>query len=249
MGMRRHLGGLLAAGGLWVAVACGAQSAPPAPAPCTAGPQPAPCSAASAPASKPSTTEKFPFPGEGDANSPQPPAAPAAADGADAAAKKKVDPGLEFPGEPTAPAAGASSSSGSSSSSSSGDDATGADPDAAGLKDKGSEGSQAPQGRRLLHRVNPIGTKLETTDEREAEDLDVAHFYTQSGDLKGAYLRTQDAVKTAPDDPDAHFALAESALKLNKRDEAVAEYAACLKLDPDDKEAKEARKELARLKP
>jgi Tfp pilus assembly protein PilF len=90
---------------------------------------------------------------------------------------------------------------------------------------------------------------LQSADEREAEDLSVAHFYTQSGDLKGAYLRTQDAVKTAPDDPDAHFALAETALKLNKRDEAIAEYTACLKLDPDDKEAKAAHKELARLKP
>ena len=62
-------------------------------------------------------------------------------------------------------------------------------------------------------------------------------------------MRSQDAVKTVPDDPEAHFALAEIALKLGKRDEAVAEYNACLKLDPVDKEAKAARKELAKLKP
>jgi Tfp pilus assembly protein PilF len=97
--------------------------------------------------------------------------------------------------------------------------------------------------------VNPIGTPLQTPDEREAEDLDVAHFYTQTGDLQGAYLRSQDAVKTAPDDPDAHFALAEIALKLNKRDQAIAEYNACLKLDPDERKAAAARKALARLKP
>jgi len=36
---------------------------------------------------------------------------------------------------------------------------------------------------------------------------------------------------------------------LNKRDEAITEYSACLKLDPTDKEARAARKELARLKP
>ena len=144
--------------------------------------------------------------------------------------------------------------SSSSSSSSSGDDAAAADPDAnsagtpdgAGLKDKGSEGTP---GRHLLHRVNPVGTKLQTADEREAEDLSVAKFYTETGDLQGAYLRSQDAVKTEPDDPDAHFALAEAALKLNKRDEAIAEYKACLKLDPVDKEAREARKALERLKP
>jgi Tfp pilus assembly protein PilF len=114
------------------------------------------------------------------------------------------------------------------------------------LKDTGSEGTS---GRHLLHRVNPVGTKLQTPDEREAEDLSVAKYYTQTGDLQGAYLRGQDAVKTAPDDPDAHFALAEAALKLNKRDEAMAEYNACLKLDPVDKEAKQARKALASLKP
>ncbi len=114
------------------------------------------------------------------------------------------------------------------------------------MKDTGSEGTP---GRHLLHRVNPVATKLQTADEREAEDLSVAKFYTDSGDLRGAYLRSQDAVKTAPDDPDAHFALAEIAQKLEKRDEAITEYNACLKLDPPEKEAKDARKALARLKP
>jgi Tfp pilus assembly protein PilF len=97
--------------------------------------------------------------------------------------------------------------------------------------------------------VNPVGTKLQSPDEREAEDLSVAKFYTDTGNLQGAYLRSQDAVKIAPDDPDAHFALAEAALSLKKRDEAIAEYNACLKLDPADKEAKAAHKALERLKP
>jgi Tfp pilus assembly protein PilF len=123
------------------------------------------------------------------------------------------------------------------------------DPDAPALTDKGSQGSPAAPGRHILHRVNPPATKLQTADERLAEDLDIAHFYMQSGDLQGAYLRGQDAVKTAPDDPDAHYVLAEIARKLNKRDEAIAEYNACLKLDPLDKQAKDARKALARLKP
>ena len=104
-------------------------------------------------------------------------------------------------------------------------------------------------GRHILHRVNPIGTKLQSADERENEDLDVAHFYIGNGDLQGAYLRAQDAVKTVPDDPGAHFLLADVALKLNKRDEAIAEYNACLKLDPIPKQAKDAHKALARLKP
>jgi len=264
MGIRRHLGGMLVAGGLWAAcagVACDAQNPPANPAPCTVAPQPVPCGATPAQPGKPNNADKFPFPGQsggtGDAANPAAPSAPApdsdsavpqAPGGAADPAKKPSGADFPFPGEPGPSGSGGGSSSGSSSSSS-GDDAVPTDPDAAGLKDKGSEGSQAPHGRRLLHRVNPIGTKLLSPEEREAEDLDIAHYYTQTGDLKGAYLRTQDAVKTAPDDPDAHFALAEVALKLNKRDEAIAEYTAVLKLDPVDKEAKAARKELARLKP
>lgn len=195
-----------------------------------------------------------------------PSAAPSAASGAGSAAKTAAQ--FPFPGEDgkdgvsgTPDASAGADGSSSSSSSSSGDDAAAADPDAkttdpdakaagtpgaAGLTDKGSEGTP---GRHLLHRVNPVGTKLQTPEEREAEDLSVARFYTETGDLQGAYLRSQDAVKTIPDDPDAHFSLAEAALRLNKRDEAIAEYKACLKLDPTDKEAREARKALERLEP
>lgn len=115
------------------------------------------------------------------------------------------------------------------------------------LKDAGSSGNNPTPGRHILHRVNPPGTKLQTQDEREAEDLDVAHFYMDQGDLAGAYLRGKDAVTTRPDDPDAHFLLAEIANKLNKRDEAIAEYNACLKLDATDKQIKDSRKALAKL--
>ena len=270
MAMRTHLGAILIAGMVapWVCVLCGAQNTSPAnPAPCTVAPQPEPCATAPGPSVKPKATEKFPFPGVAEdkgassSTSPAPDAAlpsisgvPQAREAGAAPADKRNFP---FPGDANKPDASGppdSGSSGSSSSSSSNDDGTavdpGADPDATpGLKDKGSEGTQAQPGRHLLHRVNPVGTKLQTVDEREAEDLDIAHFYTQTGDLEGAYLRSQDAVKTAPDDPDAHFVLAEIASKLNKRNEAIAEYNACLKLDPDEKEAKASRKALARLKP
>jgi tetratricopeptide (TPR) repeat protein len=180
---------------------------------------------------------------------PDAPDAPAAA-----GSPTKASKAFPFPGEGDAggsPDASSSSSSSSlSSSSSSSDDGSAADASSGAnpaLKDQGSEG--APTGRHLLHRVNPVGTKLQSDDEREAEDLDIARYYTQTGDLQGAYLRGQDAVKLAPDDADAHFLLAETAAKLNKRDEAVAEYNACLKLDPAEKEAKAARKALERLKP
>lgn len=219
---------------------------------------------------KPNATEQFPFPGEESGSSipltqgPSEPNLRGTVQPSEAAgrASGKTAEAFPFPGEeePHAVASGSTTagggtgaggtSSSSSSSSSSGDDVSAAgqdgSADGAGLQDKGSEGTT---GRHLLHRVNPVGTKLQTADEREAEDLSVAKFYTDSGDLQGAYLRSQDAVKTAPDDPDAHFALAEAAGRLNKREEAIAEYKACLKLDPVDKEGKEARKALERLKP
>ena len=258
--MRGYLGVVLAAG-VWVAASalpCEAQTTPPPanPAPCRVEPEPEPCGTSPAATAKPNATEKFPFPGSAGASSssaapsapnlngvPDAPETPEQTPSAPATGKKD----FPFPGDANKPdASGASSSS---SSSSAGDDDPAADADSAGLKDKGTEGAQTKSGRHILHRVNPPATKLQTDDEREAEDLSIAHYYVQSGNLEGAYLRSQDAVKITPDDPAAHFMLAEIAMKLNKRDEAIAEYNACLKLDPDDKQEKASRKALARLKP
>lgn len=236
------------------------------PAPCSVIPQPDPCGTKPAPTDKKSPTDKFPFPGDA-TTSPQPDSTaptlsgvPKAADPPPAPLNPGVPADKKFPfpgaaGAPARPEAPAAPGSSSSSSSSSDDrDSNPADAPGAGgsgatpeLKDKGSEGQQSTSGRHLLHRVNPPGTKLQTPEEREAEDLDVAHFYMGSGDLNAAYHRGQDAVKLQPDDPSAHFLLAEVAIKLNKRDEAIEHYQQCLKLDPIDKEAKAARKALTRL--
>ena len=262
MAKRTHLGVVMVAGAAWGVALCQAQSTPPNapadnPAPCTVAPQPDPCGSKPAAGSKPATAEKFPFPGEPVA--PAPSATPNLNGVPDAPAKPQqgdASKDFPFPGEPGAPAKPDLGSS-SSSSSSSGDDAAPVDPSATpnpgtgapGMKDEGSSGSTATPGRHLLHRVNPVGSKLQSTEEREAEDLDIAHYYTQTGNLQGAYLRSKDAVTVAPGDADAHFALAEIASKLNKRDEAIAEYNACLKLDASDKEVKESHKALAKLKP
>jgi Tfp pilus assembly protein PilF len=79
------------------------------------------------------------------------------------------------------------------------------------------------------------------------EDLSVAHFYIQSGNLMGAYLRAQDAVKVQPDYALAHFSLGEAAMKLQKNAEAVKEFQTYLKLEPDGKQAKAAEKALDQL--
>ena len=259
MAKRTYLGVIAVAGALaiWGPALCHAQTTPADnTAPCTVVPQPDPCGSKPAAGSKPSPTEKFPFPGEPSA--PAANASPGLSGVPDAPQKKDATKDFPFPGEPAPGAPVKPGASGGSSSSSSDDDASPVDPGATpdpgaggapGMKDEGSTGSTATPGRHLLHRVNPVGTKLQSTEEREAEDLDIAHYYTQTGNLQGAYLRSKDAVTLVPNDADAHFALAEIALKLNKRDEAITEYSACLKLDASDKEMKESRKALARLKP
>jgi tetratricopeptide (TPR) repeat protein len=133
-----------------------------------------------------------------------------------------------------------SSSSGSSSSSSD-------DPANTPSADKppldGKADSSKPSGRRRLPKVE----KLQTDEDRAAEDLKVSKFYEDAGNLNAAYLRAQDAVKSLPNDPETHFALAHVAQKLEKREEAIAEYSAYLKLDPDGLRIKQAHKALEQL--
>ena len=248
-----------------------AQYTPPAP-PLTTGPckptkdypcTPLPDPAATAPAaaskfpfpgeapapnssSKPAPAEQFPFPGEPPATTT--PAAPTAAPGQSSTADK-----FPFPGEPPAdatPASGApgqkfpfpddASSSSSSSSSTPTPSDTPSDADKTPIADKGSYGSTRASRRKKL-------TVPEDLDGREAEDLDVSHYYATTGNFQGSYLRAQDAVKTIPDDPLAHFALAESAKNLKKTDEAVAEYKLYLKMDPEGEKVKAAKHALADL--
>jgi len=78
--------------------------------------------------------------------------------------------------------------------------------------------------------------------------LTVAKFYMSRGNFQGAYLRAKDAVKVQPDDPDGHWALADVADKMGKKDEAAVEYAAYLKLDPEGDHVKAAKGALAKLK-
>jgi Tfp pilus assembly protein PilF len=72
-------------------------------------------------------------------------------------------------------------------------------------------------------------------------------FYMNDENYAGAYLRAKDAVKIQPEYSETHFALAEIAQKMKKKDEAIAEYQTYLKLDPDGEKAKAAKKALADL--
>lgn len=228
---------------LLLSAASWAQTAPPQnppSAPCpTPNQTPAPGQTAKpctppAPATGKSAAEEFPFPGQPPKpTNPNPPNSPApGTTPADAASQHP------FPTQPPPKLPGDDSSSSSSSSSS--DDPTtppDATPDANGNMPEGTS----------VHRKLPKVKRVQTDDERVDEDLSVARFYLRDENYQGAYLRAKDAVTVQPDYSATHFALAEIAQKMKKKDEAIAEYQAYLKLDPDGEKAKAAKKALADL--
>jgi hypothetical protein len=220
---------------------------PPDTAQCPAAPADKPCSTQPEQKKHPSASEKFPFPGEpetpasnaGASNAPTPDAPAPAAPGAPRPNAAREHP---FPGEPSPEG----SSSSSSSSSSSGDDTTTpAASDDHPWVDKGDNPDAAtkqPARRRLPKVQNP-----QSDEERATEDLSVAKFYEDQGNLNAAYLRLKDAVQYQPNDPYVHFALAQMTQKMNKREEAIAEFQTYLRLDPDGLKIKQAKKALAQL--
>lgn len=203
----------------------------------------------------------YPYPGESTPNVPYDPAA------AKKATETPSGKSFPYPGSNAGSSAGATPSdtpsntaaqpprpddSSSSTSSSSDDDVAGSKTpksSAARNRDDDDDDDEVqPQpkpnsGRRVLQ-----VTKPQSDTDRVDEDLSVARYYSQSGNSMGAYLRARDAVKTQPEYPEGHFALGEAAKKLNKKDEAVAEFEAYLKLAPDGQRAKAAEKALAELK-
>ncbi|HEU4635378.1 MAG TPA: hypothetical protein VFS41_04320 [Edaphobacter sp.] len=235
----------LAVFAIFAAPLCAQTPAPVSPAPCAQTSDSAqsksqaskPCTPA--PEKKePSASQRFPFPGEQPASSqqskPDTPAAPDSSGKPPSAADK-----FPFPTAAPPPMPGSESDSSSSSSSSS-DSADTPTPD----NPAGDTGETPhPSTRRRLPKVE----NLQTNEERVDEDLKVAKFYSDAGDLNAAYLRVRDAVKYLPNDPDTHFALAYVAQKLKKREEAIAEYNNYLRLAPDGERIKDARKALNEL--
>ena len=232
------------------------QYAPPPP-PLTTAPcvptKKDPCTPPPAAASEaPPTAEKFPFPGDtpdgeqgATPNVPKAFPFPEDADKPVAPAGTPTTPAgqaFPFPDDPVKGTPESSSSSSSSSSSGGGDGPDiPADSGKPALADKGSSGSTRASRRKLVVKEDP--------EAREAEDLQVSHYYMTTGNYLGAYLRAKDALKTIPDDPLAHFAIAESAEKLKKTDEAVSEFKLYLKLDPDGVKAKSAERALDEIIP
>jgi hypothetical protein len=209
------------------------QNAPPPPCPAPNQTQPEttkPCPTPAPDAKKPSVAEQFPFPGTPSKSTP-PPDSPSPTTTPKSAAEEHP-----FPTEPPPRLPGDDSSSSSSGSGSA------ADPDVpdTDMPKPGEEGSS-------VHRKLPKVKRVQTDDERVDEDLKVAKFYMRDDNLPGAYLRAKDAVKVQPEYSETHFALAEVAQKMKKKEEAVAEYQLYLKLDPEGEKAKAAQRALDEL--
>lgn len=146
---------------------------------------------------------------------------------------------------------------GSSSSSSSNDNlppGTSSSADANDADDDIAPTTAAPNAPIKSSRLKDLGSRGDTSAAREkleqtrvADDIKVGLFYTKDGNTQGAYLRFKDALERAPDDPDIRFYLAESANRLNKREEAVLNYRECLQLDPGGDHDRASRKALAKL--
>ena len=79
------------------------------------------------------------------------------------------------------------------------------------------------------------------------KDTQVGLFYLKTGDFQGAYNRFAEAAKADPGNAEAVFGLAESARRLNHRDEAVRNYRLYLSALPDGPRAKDSRKALKDL--
>ena len=138
---------------------------------------------------------------------------------------------------------------GSSSSSSSSPDGYSSSSDTPATGDSPAPTDKADTSHNSGRRRLPKVEKLQTDEDRVDEDVRVAHFYEGKGDLNAAYLRLRDAVKTLPTDSESHYELARIAEKLNKKDEAIAEYSSYLKIEPDGRNIKRAQKALDDLQP
>lgn len=209
------------------------------------------------PTAKPSVSEQFPYPG----SAPTPAATPAPTTPGSKAADQFPYPGetskspdaapegdttryvpeAPAPGEKAAPDSdNGSSSSSSSSANSSGVGGSGGDALPGSTDDTAHARSH---GRRALPKVSAV-----SPEDRESEDLDVAKFYSDRGNFQAAYLRAKDATKLMPEDAEAHFALAQAAEKLKRKDEAATEYAMYLKLDPAGQKTAVAQRALSQLR-
>ena len=83
---------------------------------------------------------------------------------------------------------------------------------------------------------------------KAAKDIEVGDFYFRLKNYRAALSRYREALRYKPDDAVANFRIGESLAKLDQPDEAVIHFEKYLKILPEGPLAKDARKELEKLK-
>ncbi len=205
------------------------------------------------PATKPTAAQHFPYPGSAPAPAlpankaadqfPYPGETSKSPDAVPEGDTKRYVPDAPAPGQ-NGSANGESGSSSSSSSSSSGGSGSESSASPGSTDDAAGDAAHArSHGRRALPKVSAV-----SPEDRVSDDLEVAKFYRDRGNFQAAYLRAKDATKLMPEDAETHFALAQAAEKLKRKDEAVAEYALYLKLDPAGQNTSAAQRALSQLR-
>lgn len=147
-------------------------------------------------------------------------------------------------GSPKPPSSSSSSSSADASSSSS---SSTDDDDVAPTTAGGDTPVKAATLKDLGSHADSSAARVKLEQSRVNDDLKVGWFYLRDGNLNGAEARFKDALQHDPDDPEAHFAMAELLLKQKRKDEAAAQLKRYLELAPDDDHTKDAKKLLAKL--
>ncbi len=208
-----------------------------------AGGQPAAAAGQSGKAA-PNGNNRFPFPGESapeDAAAPQNPAAAPQAPNAVPGQKDSPSP-LQNAGS-----SGSSSKSNSPSSSSAAEQGYSSSNAGSDLPDDDPNAPMPTPRHHTDRKKLPKVVVEKSNEEKAAQDVQVAGFYANDGNFSAAYLRAKEAVSFADDDPEAHLILAESARKLGKLDEALANYKKVIALDPVPKVRKVAEKALKEM--
>jgi tetratricopeptide (TPR) repeat protein len=97
---------------------------------------------------------------------------------------------------------------------------------------------------RIAPRMNATGTEPE---KQVAHDLEVGETYLAQNKFEDAYSRFEEAVRLSPDNPVAFFRLAESLQGLQRLDEARLYYKKYLDMQPQGRDAGEAKRAIAQI--
>ena len=114
--------------------------------------------------------------------------------------------------------------------------------------DSPSAQQQPPEEENPPEEDETVKPKVYPFDPLESErNIKVGDFYMRKGEYRGAASRYDDATKYNPNSAEAFLKLGQAEQKLKNKDKAKAAFARVLRLAPDSKFAREAKKKLEGL--